>query len=281
MTAKKLTFSVVTPSFNQAAFLADAIESVCAQGYGGQVEHIVIDGGSTDGSLRLLQSAKHLWWVSESDRGQSHALNKGFELTSGELIGWLNADDFYLESLFDRVASYAAAHPDVDVIYGDCVFVDGSGGLLRSKSEHHFDRNILLYYGCFIPTTSTFFRRRVLEGGLLHLREDLHYLMDYELFLRISGSGACFGWLPEELAAFRWHEGNKSLQATERAKERLAVQREQDVDVRRTAMIAFRQAAFQYKHLVAKFASGSLARQRGWRHRRGEDMRWWGASRVP
>src|SRR4030042_832954 len=98
MTAKKLTFSVVTPSFNQAAFLADAIESVCAQGYGGQVEHIVIDGGSTDGSLRLLQSARHLWWVSESDRGQSHALNKGFELTSGELIGWLNADEFCLGS---------------------------------------------------------------------------------------------------------------------------------------------------------------------------------------
>ena len=275
MSAKKPTLSIVTPSFNQAVFLADALDSVRAQGYGGQVEHIVIDGGSTDGSLVLLQSARHLSWVSEPDRGQSHALNKGFEMATGELIGWLNADDFYLEGLFDRVASYAAAHPDVDVIYGDCVFVDGSGGLLRSKNEHRFDRNILLYYGCFVPTTSTFFQRRVLEKGLLHLREDLHYLMDYDLFLRMSGGGASFGWLPEELAAFRWHEGNKSLHAAERAKERRAVQKKQHVDVRRTGMLALREAAFRYKHLVAKLANGSLTRQRIWQHRRGEDMRWW------
>jgi hypothetical protein len=196
-------------------------------------------------------------------------------MTSGELIGWLNADDFYFRGLFDRVASYAAAHPDVDVIYGDCVFVDGSGCLLRSKNEHHFDRNILLYYGCFIPTTSTFFRRRVLEKGLLRLREDLHYLMDYELFLRMSARGACFGWLPEELAAFRWHKGNKSLRATERAKERRAIQKEQNVDVRRTGMLAFQEAAFRLGHLVAKLNSGSIMRQRIWQHRRGEDMRWW------
>jgi glycosyltransferase involved in cell wall biosynthesis len=275
LTANKLTFSIVTPSFNQAVFLPDALESVHSQGYGGQVEHIVIDGGSTDGSLHLLQSARHLSWVSEPDRGQSHALNKGFEMTTGELIGWLNADDFYLEDSFARVASYAAAHPDVDVIYGDCVFVDGSGGLLRSKNEHHFDRDILLYYGCFIPTTSTFFRRRVLERDLLHLKEDLHYLMDYELFLRMSSGGACFGWLPEELAAFRWHEGNKSYHATERMKERRAVQKEQRVDVCRTGMLAFREAAFRYRHIAAKLTGGGLMRQRIWQNRRGEDMRWW------
>ncbi len=196
-------------------------------------------------------------------------------MTTGELIGWLNADDFYLAGLFDRVVSYAAAHPDVDVIYGDCVFVDGSGSLLRSKNEHQFDRDILLYYGCFVPTTSTFFRRRVLERGLLHLREDLHFLMDYELFLRMSAGGARFGWLPEELAAFRWHEGNKSLQAAERAKERGAIQREQLVDNRKPGMLAFREAAYRYRHLVAKLANGSLRRQRSWHLRRGEDMRWW------
>jgi hypothetical protein len=146
---------------------------------------------------------------------------------------------------------------------------------LRAKNEHPFDRGILLYYGCFIPTTSTFFRRRVLERGLLRLREDLHYQMDYELFLRLSASGACFGWLPEELAAFRWHEGNKSFQAEERAKERRAVQSKQGLDTRRGSGIAFRQAVFRCKHLAFKLANGSLARQQGWRQRRGEDMRWW------
>jgi glycosyltransferase involved in cell wall biosynthesis len=267
--------SIVTPSRNRASFLSDALQSVRSQRYDGRVEHIVVDGASTDGSVELLRSSGRLRWVSEPDRGQSEALNKGFAMARGELIGWLNSDDFYLDGAFAAVAAYAAAHPRTDVIYGDCVFVEEAGRLLRSKNEHHFHRGVLLYAGCFIPTTATFLRRRLVDDGMLRLTEGLHYLMDYDLFLRMSGRGASFGWLPQELAAFRWHDANKSLDRAERLRERRAVQALQGVAVDHGALLAAREAAYRYRHLAMKLLNGSTGRQRAWRRRRGEDMRWW------
>ncbi len=273
--------SVVTPSRNHGAYLSEALQSVRGQRYGGRVEHIVVDGASTDGSVDLLRSSLGLRWVSEPDGGQSQALNKGLLMAGGDLIGWLNSDDFYLQGAFDAVAVYAAAHPRIDVIYGDCVFVEKTGRLLRSKNEHPFHRGVLLYAGCFIPTTATFLRRRLFTDGLLRLSEGLHYLMDYDLFLRLSAAGASFGWLPRELAAFRWHDANKSRLEAERLKERRAVQAQQGVQVNRKTRLALRETVFRYGHLAMKLLNGSVLRQCAWKGRHGEDMRWWRRSEPP
>lgn len=216
--------SVVTPTFNSAEYLQDALSSVARQA-GVSVEHIVMDNRSSDGTIALLQQASSVQWVSEPDGGQSDAINKGFLRARAELMGWLNADDYYLPGGLAAVARAARENPQADVIYGDCVFVDSVGRIVRSKLEHRFDRNILLYFGCYIPSTATFFRRRVIEAG--HLLDCEHRVcMDFEYFVRLAHLGYRFHYLPRCVAAFRWHDNNISLQrSTLRREERLRVQR--------------------------------------------------------
>src|SRR5579862_3094597 len=135
--------SVITPSYNCAEFIEDALQSVARQERVA-VEHIIVDGASTDGTADIVRPHPGLRWVSEPDRGQSDAINKGFRLAAGELVGWLNADDYYLPGSLAAIAEAGRQHPEADIIYGDCVFVDGEGRLLRSKVEHSFDRGILM-----------------------------------------------------------------------------------------------------------------------------------------
>lgn len=210
MTHKPLPLiSVVTPSFNSMPYVEEAIESVLAQNYPA-IEHIVIDGGSTDGTLDVLRRYPHLRWVSEPDEGQSDALNKGFRMAAGDLAGWLNADDIYLPGCFEQVAAYHAAHPDVDLIYGDYRWIDELGRVQQVRRELDFDLFLLKYLHVLtIPTTTSFFRRRVFEGGNF-LDTAYHYAMDYEFYLRLALRGYRFGHLPALLADFRWHAGSKS-----------------------------------------------------------------------
>lgn len=274
---KHPSISIVTPSYDQVRFLGDALTSVRCQRYEGRVEHIVIDGGSSDGSVELMASLPGLVWVSEPDEGQSDALNKGFERATGDIIGWLNSDDFYLEGAFEVIADVFDRYPNVDVVFGDCVFVDSVGRATRLKAEHAYSRLVLRYVGCFIPSTATFFRRRLVEDGMLRLRNDLHYVMDYELFMRLDSAGVQMRWVGEDLAAFRWHEENKSLDATRRIHERELVQTMYDVwpkssRARRAAYTVVRPI-----HLLMKLFSGALGRQFRWRWRRGESLTWWGS----
>src|ERR1051326_2842776 len=126
MTLPRIT--VITPSFNQAEFLAQTITSVLGQKYP-NIEYMVIDGGSTDGSVDIIRRYEKdlAYWVSEKDRGQTHAINKGLRRATGEIIAYLNSDDYYLPSAFDRVAAHFRAHPDVDLIHGRCRTVDVGG----------------------------------------------------------------------------------------------------------------------------------------------------------
>ena len=179
--------SVITPSYNSAEFIEDAILSVSRQS-NVSAEHIVVDGGSTDGTLEILKRQDQVKWSSESDRGQSDAINKGFLRASGALVGWLNADDYYLPGGLATIAKAAEEHPEADVIYGDCVFVDREGKIVRSKVEHEFDRSVLMYFGCYIPSTSTFFRRRVIDSGQL-LDCEYRVCMDFEYFARLAHAG--------------------------------------------------------------------------------------------
>ena len=267
------SLSVVTPSFNSAEFLDDAIQSVRHQ-RAVAVEHIVMDGGSTDGTTVLLQRYPHLQWKSEPDQGQSDAINKGFRCAKGDLVGWLNADDYYLPGGLHAIARAAAEHPEADVIYGDCLFVDSEGRLVRSKVEHAFDAAILMYFGCYIPSTSTFFRRRLIESGVL-LDCDYRVCMDFEYFARLAHAGCEFHYVPRFIAAFRWHENNISLsQAARRFQERRQVQLR--FGARRHSDATFRWLAdlHRAKRMARKVITGNIARELRVRRMLGQDTRW-------
>ncbi|MGI9145089.1 MAG: glycosyltransferase family 2 protein [Chloroflexota bacterium] len=180
--------SIVTPSFNQADFLEKTIRSVLLQGYP-DLEYIVVDGGSTDGSVEIIRKyERHLaYWVSETDAGQSHAINKGFSRATGDIFAWLNSDDFYAPGVLSRVAAEFAARPEIGLVYGDCLFLDEGDGSTRLRPARQMGFDRLLVGDNPIWQPSTFFRRSVFEeaGGV---DESLHLALDYDLWLRSTKS---------------------------------------------------------------------------------------------
>ena len=139
--------SVITPSLNQAEFVTQTIESVLSQNYS-PLEYWVIDGGSTDGTLEILHRYRdRLHWISEPDGGQAAAINKGWRLTRGEIIAYLNADDTYLPSAIERVVEYLNTYPQVDAVYGDCDYVDEQGKFLRAypTRPYHYSEPCMLH----------------------------------------------------------------------------------------------------------------------------------------
>jgi glycosyltransferase involved in cell wall biosynthesis len=226
------TISIVTPSFNQAAFIGEAIASVRQQCYP-FCEHVVIDGASRDTTVQILRklstdgAATKLRWISEPDRGQGHALNKGLVRSSGEIIGWLNSDDRYRPGAFYNIAATFQQHPEIDVIYGDYTLMDAAGHIQRVRREIEFSRFILLYHRVlYIPTTATFFRRRIIDDGNL-LNETLHYALDFEFFVRLSAQRYRFMHLRQVLADFRLHGSSKTCTAPEKqlSEQRLIMRR--------------------------------------------------------
>lgn len=220
-----IKFSIITPSYNQGRFLPDCVESVQAQ-IGVEVEHIVIDASSTDETLDVLKASPQILWVSEEDKGMSDGINKGFLKATGDWLMWLNCDDYLLPGALAKVAAYIEAHPDVDVIHGDCLFVKEDKTLIRRKYDHQVDENMLLFVGCYIPSTSTFIKRVVIESGNL-LDVQYRVCMDWEYYLRLMRKGFRFSYIPEAIAGFRWHGSNTStLQVHRRIEEALMLQRE-------------------------------------------------------
>ncbi len=174
--------SIVTPSLNQGRFIDEAIRSVLEQIYE-PIEHVVVDGDSTDATVEILRRYDHLRWVSEPDRGQSHALNKGFSLAGGEILGWLNADDAYEPH---AVAEAVEALAGSGLVYADVTRVNDDGvNPRRICSRPRWDLWTELNDGNGIFSPSVFFTREAFEavGGL---DESLHLTMDYDLWLRIG-----------------------------------------------------------------------------------------------
>lgn len=196
--------SIITPSYNYAHFIRQAIES-SAQG-GADVEHIVMDGGSSDGTREVLaEFGDKVIWRSEPDGGQSDALNKALAHATGDVIGWLNADDLYLPGAIDHVLQEFESDPDLDVLYGDTVLVDGEGLITRLYKCYAVPSAVLRWRGCTLMSTSTFFRRSVL--GNEPFDTGLRMRMDWDLFLKLKlQKGAKFKYTPRPLAAFRFHE---------------------------------------------------------------------------
>jgi glycosyltransferase involved in cell wall biosynthesis len=215
--------SIVTPSLEQGRYLERAIESVRNQSYA-PVEHVVVDGGSTDETLDVLRRHDHLRWVSEPDRGQAHALNKGFAMTRGEILGWLNSDDYYLSHAVEEAVGALRA-TGAAVVYADVTRVDDDDrNPRRIRSRPSFDLWTELNLGCGIYSPAVFFTRAALNavGGL---DESLRYVMDYDLWLRI-GRLLPVHHVDAVWAVHRLHDGAKSV--AEHARfwpERLAVSR--------------------------------------------------------
>ncbi len=202
--------SVITPSLDQGAFIGDALASVAGQRYPG-LEHIVVDGGSSDGTVEILRaSGGAVRWTSEPDAGQGDAVNKGIARARGEIVGWLNADDFYAPGAAAAAAAFLAAHPEADVVYGDCLYLyqDAEPEETRLVRAWPFDLDALLNVGCYIPQPATFVRRAALAG--VALDATLRFALDYDLWIRLARAGRSFAYLPLTLAVFRITPGSKS-----------------------------------------------------------------------
>ncbi len=205
MTGEPLV-SVLTPSLSQARWLGDALGSVARQTYP-RIEQIVMDGGSTDGSVALLRAASpRVRWRSEPDRGQSHALNKAFAESEGEIIGWLNADDAYFApDTVSEVTQLFARRPDVAVVYGHAALVNGDGLILHMIWAPPFNAPLLRLHNFIIQPTA-FIRRSALGATLVD--EAYESAMDRELWLRLDHR-CRFARLDRVLAIDRHHPGRK------------------------------------------------------------------------
>ena len=201
--------SIIMPSFNQDRFIAEAIESVLNQNYP-HLECIVIDGGSSDGTTDILRRyGDCLRWISESDRGQSHALNKGWRMAQGEILGWLNSDDTYRPDAIQAVVKVFQIHPEVGGIYGDCDYISPTGEFLEKYETGLFDYDTFFRTSRSpIPQPSMFIRRSVYEQ-IGPVNESLRLVMDWEYWLR-TGMKYPILYLPQTLATFRVHGSSKS-----------------------------------------------------------------------
>jgi GT2 family glycosyltransferase len=209
------TITIVTPCLNASATLPAALESVRSQHYPAPVEQIVIDGGSTDGTLEVLESADDVRFISEPDRGLSDAVNKGIRMAQGEIVGWLNADDIYLPDAFSRIGQAFATRPEALWATGRCLIIDDQGREIRKAVTAYKDfflrryRFSLHLVQNFVSCPATFVRRSAFdELGLLD--ERFRYSMDYDLWLRLGRRSPPIV-VDHAIAAFRMAEGSLSM----------------------------------------------------------------------
>ena len=208
-----LKFSIIVPSYNQGDFISQTIDSILNQDYK-NVEILVIDGGSTDSTIEVLKKyGENIFWLSEKDRGQTHAINKGLALAKGDIITFINSDDYYLDGTLENVARRFQSNKGKFWLTGDYIIVNERGEriqLLVGKYKSFFRKFIsfnLLTVLNPINQPSTFFRRELIQK-LQHFKEELHYTMDYEFYLRAIKIDRPIV-ISDKLSAFRIHENSK------------------------------------------------------------------------
>jgi glycosyltransferase involved in cell wall biosynthesis len=241
-----MDFTLITPSLNYGRFLGDCLESVAAQldpkerrnpsadahvgtmkkarhgslaahGQGETefappcvtLEHLVIDGGSTDDSAEVVGRFPHVTWTQEPDEGMSDAINKGFDRAKGEWVMWLNADDRLKPGALAAMLPLLEAST-ADVVYGDWDFVDERGDFLRHVKSLPWSRFVHIHHHCFIGSTAAFCRKSTVIDGGHRLRNDFRYVMDGEFYARLDAAGMKFEHVPVTVADFRMHGGNLS-----------------------------------------------------------------------
>ncbi|MBC8488190.1 MAG: glycosyltransferase [Bacteroidetes bacterium] len=206
--------SIITPSYNQAEYLEQTILSVIKQDYE-NIEYIIMDGGSTDNSVNIIKKykSKIIYWESKSDNGQCHAINKGLKISTGEIIGWLNSDDYYKPGAISKVIKVFNNNPDVQIVIGGCEIIDVNGLVKNIKTKLGISVHKLLVTGIVPGQPSVFFKKNVVDN-IGYLREDLHLVMDWEYWIRM---GASFSEnqvqiIDDILSVAREYPGNKTSQ---------------------------------------------------------------------
>jgi glycosyltransferase involved in cell wall biosynthesis len=206
-----LTISVITPSYNQSQFLKKCLESVKSQTYK-PIEHLVFDPGSTDGSIDIVKSYDNITLYNEPDNGQSDAINKGFKKAKGDIIAWINSDDYYVdETIFKTVIKRFKESDSPDIIYGKGIYVDENNNKLRdayiNKNPETLHKRLHHEVGIMQP--ALFLKKSVIDK-VGYLRDDLHFSMDYELWIRCIKSDIKFTFIDKILASASYHTANKT-----------------------------------------------------------------------
>jgi len=208
--------SIVTPSFNQARYLEKTIKSVLGQDHP-RIEYIIVDGGSADGSLEIIRNYqdKLAWWVSEKDRGQTDAINKGFARAQGGILAWINSDDTYNPGAVSAAANYLTEHPEIALVYSDCNYIDEDDRIIGQFPAAQTDCRRLRKGYVHIPQQTMFFRAKYWQE-LGPLDPSFYFAMDYDLWTRLAAR-APFKYIPGQTwANFRIHTSGKTVSADDR-----------------------------------------------------------------
>lgn len=210
------TVSIVTPSFNQARFLEATIQSALSQDYP-RIEYIIVDGGSTDGSADIIKkySDKLAWWVSEKDRGQTDAINKGFARASGQIFAWINSDDTYEPRAVGQAVLFLKDHPEVGMVYADCNYINEEGRVIGKFPAAQTDLPRLRRGYVHIPQQTMFFRAELWKQ-VGPLDPSFYFAMDYDLWTRIAARAELRYLAGQTWANFRIHASGKTVAADDR-----------------------------------------------------------------
>lgn len=210
-----MLISIVTPSYNQAQYIEETIKSVLLQDYP-QIEYLIIDGGSTDGTQSIIKKyEKRLaWWVSEKDKGQTDAINKGFAPARGDILAWINSDDTYERGAVAAAVNYLGDHPEVGMVYGDCNYINESGEIIGKFSSAQTNYRLLRQGYTHIPQQTMFFRADLWKQ-VGPLDPSFYFAMDYDLWTRIAAR-AEIKHIPQTWANFRLHTSGKTIVSDER-----------------------------------------------------------------
>jgi glycosyltransferase involved in cell wall biosynthesis len=208
--------SIITPSFNQARYLEATIQSVFAQDYP-HIEYIIVDGGSTDGSVDIIQKYlnKLAWWISENDKGQTDAINKGFARAKGDVLAWLNSDDTYNPGAVRAAVKYLTEYPDVGMVYSDCHYMDEQGRVIGQFPAAQTDYRRLRQGYVHIPQQTMFFRAKYWQE-VGPLDPSFFFAMDYDLWTRIAKHAPLKYAKGQTWANFRIHGSGKTTSSDDR-----------------------------------------------------------------
>ena len=208
--------SIITPSFNQSRYLEATIQSVLSQDHP-RIETIIVDGGSTDGSVDVIKkySDRLAWWVSEKDRGQTDAINKGFARATGDILAWINSDDTYEPGAVTAAVNYLQAHPEVGMVYADCNYINEDGRVIGKFPAAQTDLQRLRTGYVHIPQQTMFFRADLWKK-LGPLDPSFYFAMDYDLWTRIAAHAELKYLAGQTWANFRIHTSGKTIAADDR-----------------------------------------------------------------